>query len=176
MPKLYEITTSMRAWLLELEDNEGELSPELEQKLDDINNAFEAKVEACVYVLEELEQDEQAFREQARRFSQRASQIKRSRESLKSYILHQHIASGKSKTVTQFHTVAVRKSPTKVDAEAIDLDAIDESLVVVKRSPNLKEIKRVLESGQEVPGARLVTGQHLSVRLGKMRAKATEEN
>ena len=62
-----------------------------------------------------------------------------------------------------------------VDASQVDVDALGDELCTIKRTPSLRAIKERLQAGDDVQGARLVTGQHVTIRLGKTKQKAEDE-
>lgn len=81
--RLIEERELVDAWL---EASEGELTPELEQRLDALNESIESKVERAGLFLRWIELQEEAARKEAKRLEQRAIRWWQKGEGLRAYL------------------------------------------------------------------------------------------
>lgn len=130
-------------------------------KLDqDINT----KVEGCVVVSKRLESDAEECRRIAREATERARRLEaRADWLLNTYLKRNMEALGEKKVETPLYTASVALNPRAV--EITDEKAIPGMFLVQKTTYAVDKVavKRAIEGGQEVPGARLVQGSRLVV-------------
>lgn len=157
--KLFAIHDEIERILTMESDREtGEITGEALEKLDALELALEAKALAIAAYLKGEIAEGEAVAEQARRLGERARRHKNRAERLKAY-LAKH-CEGRSFRDDKSE-IGWRKS-TSVEIEdeaALPIDCVEHKTVPLK-----KEIAAKIKAGGEVPGARLVTRQHLQVR------------
>jgi len=104
-----------------------------------------------------------AIESAAKRYEQRYERMVVARDRLKGYLLERLQAAGIQKIETADFTISVRGcSPrVEIDAEQLPAGFLIES---TRRVPDRPAIKKALESGQIVPGARLSGGQYVRIR------------
>ena len=70
--KLYEIPAAYRAILAEIEDNDGELTQELAERLEDIDDTLASKVDAYCAIIKQIDHDHDTYRQESRRLQLKA--------------------------------------------------------------------------------------------------------
>jgi hypothetical protein len=159
---LWRITDSLAAVDAALEENGGELTPEIQEKLDAMTEALPAKVcnvAGYVRYLESLEASCKAEEERVREI-RKASEKRRER--VRRYLADCMERSGtksvKPNPNTGLLSVSLLAGRTKVtvdDAARLPNDMVD---IVFVRKPKTDDLKALLDMGVDVPGARLETG------------------
>lgn len=86
---LYEIGDELEEITARIIENDGVLTPELEEALEDIEGAFREKVERTALAVQELERKADACEAEADRLKSRASSFENSADGLKEYLRHQ---------------------------------------------------------------------------------------
>ena len=173
--KLYEIAAArdiLDAWLAE---SEGELTPELEQMLNDLDGQADEKIERVGLYIRERQAEARAVREERDRLDALMRRDERAVESLKGYVKAHMEALGKTKVNGLLATVAIQKNSmpsvtTTMDASALyELD--DVSRAFVKREEKVTytldrdAILAAWKTGQPIPTAIVVDhGTHVRVR------------
>lgn len=166
MPKLYELSTELATINDELITAEGELSPDLEKRLDEINLAITEKSTGIRKWLAIIEGDDGMLEGEIRRLQK----IKKTNENLhnrlKEYVKVNMELIGKKKIETPLGTFTISKSPNSM--EIVAPDAIpDEFKDIVPQhlEVNKTRIREALDEGYEVPGAKLITDRtHLRIK------------
>lgn len=158
--KLYELAQAYQL-LAEADatDDEG-FAAALAQLVD----AIEAKAENTAAVIRTLEAEAGAIEEEAKRLHARA-QVRRSRaDHLKTYLLEQLAAAGKTSVAGKFFTVAVAASPASV--RVTDASAVPAAYLVPQ--PPKVDARAILaawkDSGELPPGVEVERGRHLRIR------------
>lgn len=162
---LWELSEGLQEVARLIKEAEGEITPEIEERLDELTPSWTAKVEACCHVLDELRARFDTLDAHAKRLTDAKRSLKRSADGLREYMRLQHIAADKTRTTTDTHIVTVQRNgvPTVV---INDWDSIPSELRKVKESPDTAAIRALIEGGEEVAGASLEYGNHLRTRLG----------
>jgi uncharacterized protein (DUF885 family) len=109
---LYEIRGYYAVWALEVEDNDGELTPELEAQLDEINDTLDKKGEAVCFLVRNAAMEADACREEAARWTARARVAENRSGRLKTFLATamkavgvDRLAAGKFKVARRVNTV-----------------------------------------------------------------------
>lgn len=97
-----------------------------------------------------------AIEKQKRALAERGERIAGSIETIRGAMCEAMQRANLPKLQTPMATLSLRNTPQK--AVVTDADALPESLIRVKREPNLTAIKDALKSGETVPGATLSNG------------------
>jgi len=122
--KLYEIASArdiLDSWLAE---SEGEMTPELEQMLNELDGQADEKIERVGLYIRERSAEAKAVREERDRLDALMRRDERAVDSLKSYVKAQMERLGKTKVNGLLATVAIQKNSqpsvtTTADAESL---------------------------------------------------------
>mgnify|MGYP001002415213 CR=1 FL=1 len=177
--KLYELAEEFSALFTELEENEGELTPELAGRLTRISQDFDAKVENIALFILQLESDAAQIKEEIFRLESRHKSTLNKANWLRSYLLLQMENAERNKIESSRVTVSTQKSPPAVIVENTEIipsqfkkgqlklrwDEIPEflrdlALVEVDKTA----IKESFNQGRPVPGVRLESKLNLRIR------------
>jgi len=162
--QLYKYADEFQALLRVIEDNEGELSEETEVQLDAISAAFDQKIENVAKIVREREADVVKFKAEAERMMKHARTAESQARWLKQYLLEQMARVGVDRVEGDHLKVAIQNSPPSC---IVDFDSLPEKfhrIIPERREADKKEIIKALKSGEEVPGAELIIGQHIRIR------------
>lgn len=156
---LYHINQEQLLLMSQLEENGGELTPELEQAL--IINAEDLTMKADAYMT--VIKGKEATIEMIDKEIKRLTAMKKTEENqikrLKSFLLDAVTAFGK------FNTDRFKFSTRNSEAvEILDEELLPDEFFVTKHTPNKTAIKAALKDGAEVNGATLKTNTSLNVR------------
>lgn len=158
-PTLYDL--SVEGLLIQelLTENEGELTPELEQRLDALMLAGPERVEAAAMVVRGLEANSDACAAEATRLANRANSFRKSADDLKTRIAIVLDCAFGGKIKTDKFTLWTQQAPDHVAFEMGEGHTIDEieqadpSLVHVKKELNKIALKERFKSGAALPPA-----------------------
>lgn len=140
-----------------LEETAGELTPELEQRLDELMSGSEAKLESAAHVVRMLENQAHECGEEIIRLEDRAKSFFRQAEALKQRMqfVVDSLYSGKLKTAKW--TLYTQKSPDTVyfqQRDGTDLVALlaeRPELVRVKMELNKTALRESYDRAEELP-------------------------
>jgi hypothetical protein len=172
--RLYEIAEAraiLDTWLAE---SEGELTPDLEQMLDELDGQAEEKIERVGLFIRERAAEAKAVREERDRLDALMRRDERAVESLKRYVKTQMERLGKTKVNGLLATVAIQKnsmaSVTTV-LEPSEIWAFEDGRPFVKREEKVvysldrDAILAAWKSSQPLPVSISVEhGSHVRVR------------
>lgn len=113
--KLYEINAEFAEIDRLLDETDGEMTGEIESRLDQLGFAFDRKVEAICCVIQNLKGEAEAARNESRRLAALAAKRERRAESLKEYLRYHLEFSGRDKVDTGRFAVSLRKSPVTIN-------------------------------------------------------------
>lgn len=132
---------------------------EIVDALNDIEGAFEEKVEQLLAIIKNSQSYAEALKAEAKSFSERAKVEENKAENLKQYILTSMATADKKTIKAGLQSVTYRK-PSKV-AEIISEDdvPIDFYEFVTSKKFDMTSIKANLKAGKEVPGVVLKDGK-----------------
>ena len=159
---LYQITADQLELFNQIDEMEGELTPELEETLKINADNFESKARGYIWMIKKLEADNITINEEMNRLERIEKRndklIDRLKESMKMALE----IFGESKKIDTF-TLSLRKSKS---VEIIDAELIPEAYRVVKTTEtiNKTEIKKAIESGIMVAGATIKENQNLQIK------------
>lgn len=172
--KLYEIADAreiLDAWLAE---SEGELTPELQQMLDELEGHADEKIERVGLYIRERDAEAKAVKEERDRLDGLYRRDVRAVESLKAYVKAQMEKLGKTKVNGLLATVAIQKNSmasVTASAEAETLYGFDDVRPFVKREEKVTftldrdAILAAWKAAQPIPTAIVVDhGTHVRVR------------
>ncbi len=162
MIPLYEV--GMRGIQLQeaLYESLGEITPELEQAMDELLAQGEQAMENAAWVVRKITADAELCKAEAKRLKERAEAMERSVDGLKGRMIFALDAAFNGKLKTAKNTMwAQNAKPGLVIEEAPDVDLIaldktDSSLVKKTYSLNTTEIRNRYEAGDALPSSIIV--------------------
>lgn len=156
--KLYQLSLALQNIQDELIETGGDLTPDLEKHLDEINLAFNEKVENIGRWVRNLDGQMDMLDTEIVRLQTRKRGVKTLEKRLKDYVLVCMQQAGKVKMEYGLFNITVAKNPPScevVDEKNIPakfLTVIPEHCTVDK-----KAVLDALKKGEEVNGAKLIT-------------------
>ena len=162
-PTLYSINEEYLQLLAQIEENEGELTPELEEALAINEEQHEAKLEAYGNIIANYLAEAEACKAESERLRVKADRAKKAAERLKETIRYFLTVTDRKKAAGGLWTFALRES----DAVLItDEAAIPDEWWRVKttREVNKADIKAAIKSGTDIPGVELTKNTSLTIK------------
>lgn len=159
---LYQITTEQAELFNQIEENDGELTPEMEEALQLNAENFETKARGYIWMIKKLEDKndrvEKEYIRLQRLENKNNKMIARLKESMKNAL----IVFGQSKEVDTF-TLFLRKSSS---VEITDQKAVPSiyKTSTTTETINKTKIKKAIESGLTVAGATIKENQNLQIK------------
>jgi hypothetical protein len=151
---LYDISTEGLEIERILTENEGELTPELEERLNELMRQGPERIEAAAMVVKGLEASSDACQKEVKRLTERIRGLENNADRLKRYIAFALDAAFAGKVRTERFTVWTQKGR---DTVAFDLDesrtleTLDPAYVRVKRELDKLALKDAYERGIALP-------------------------
>lgn len=142
-----------------LTENEGELTPELEARLDVLMQAGPDRLEAAAMVVRNLEADAMACKAEAQRLAERAQGFENNAKRLKERMTIALDAAFNGKIKTARFTLWTQKAADSVAfdlREEFTLDMLEEDLpeaVRTKKELNKVALRQMFDAGQQLPEA-----------------------
>ena len=165
--KLYEITTQYQNIYALLQDPEFAENEDILTALDQIEDAFENKAQQTIFMMKNIEAEIDPIDTEIKRLQAMKKARQNNIDRIKNRLRENMKAVGMSKLNCGLFSLSYRLQ----EANAVELDEteflannLDEDLVTVKVTPNKTEIKRRLQHGEEIIGARLVDSEVLTIR------------
>src|SRR5574343_219532 len=129
-----------------VEDNDGEVTDDLAERLDAYECALTEKVDAVLRYAYHLEADAGCDRERVKALEARARADENKAQRLRDYVLVSLQMAGLTKLRTPDYSVSTRVGNTVV--EVTDEAAIPDTFIVVKRSPDKRALLAALKDGR----------------------------
>ena len=148
---LFNINEDMFRLHQQIEENGGELTPELEEQLTITEHDRESKCEGYVSVIRQLKSKSQLIKDEAKRLLDAARTYDKSVERLEDNLLSSVVQLGNIKT--NFVSISTRRNRSVEIANDVEIPLIYQR---VKIEANKTAIKEAIESGIDVPGATIV--------------------
>ena len=165
--KLYEITEQLENIKELLENPEFADNADIAKALDAVQQDFDKKAENVVYVIKNTEGDIEVIDAEIKRLQAMKKQRQNGIEQIKNYLKHNMEATGTAKINCPLFTISYRESKqsaVQLDEDLFLANNCDETIVNIKITANKTEIKARLKAGEEIPGAKLVDSQVLTIR------------
>lgn len=157
---LLEIIDQSKELEQKLMDQEGELTPELEQELNSALELKQDKIDRVEYFMQRLENEATFLVEQAEHLAKRAQVLKNKRQKLEEYIKTGMLNRSIKTLQGRVFTLTVTQSPVKLTIDEQKLP--DQYLMqVTTTKPDRERIKQALQNGETVEGVELSRGWHL---------------
>lgn len=151
MANLFNINEDMFRLHQQIEENGGELTPELEEQLTITEHDRESKCEGYVSVIRQLKSKSQFIKDEAKRLFDAARTYDKSVERLEDSLLSSIVQLGNIKT--NFVSISTRRNKSVEIANDVEIPLQYQR---VKIEANKTAIKEAIESGIDVPGATIV--------------------
>ena len=165
--KLYEITAQYQNIYALLQNPEFAENEDILTALDQIEDAFENKAQQTIFMMKNIEAEIDPIDSEIKRLQAMKKAHQNNIDRIKNRLRENMKAVGKSKLNCGLCSLSYRLQ----EANAVELDEteflannLDEDLVTVKVTPNKTEIKRRLNNGEDIIGARLVDSEVLTIR------------
>lgn len=163
---LYEIADQFRA--LERLEGSEELPPEvIADTLSALEGDFEVKAVAVAKFILSLEAASDDIAEAAKAMQERAKRLQKRADSVRAYLLFNFQALDKKKLETADLVIARRNNPVAV--QVTDAESVPEQYWFQPPPPpphiDKKAVKEALQSGAEIPGCCLESGERIEIRL-----------
>lgn len=156
---LYEISKDLSELQQKIEESENvdeSLSQALTDTLQGVQLSFEDKAQQVVHVIRNTTSTVDAIQAEIDRLTKKKKSIAKKEEWLRDYLRENMERTGISKIECPLFKITLAKPTKTVQIE--DEDSLPEDLyeIEVKKKPNKAEIKKALDAGKDVPGARFV--------------------
>lgn len=159
--KLYEINDSYYKWLEKVQENEGELTPEMLTEIDCIERNFEEKGEAYAVLIKTLNAEAELFKAEKDRLAERQKQKENLAERLKERLAESMRILEKDKFETTKCKVSFR---TSTAVNILDEALLPKKFFKIVKTPSKADIKEALKSGLKVKGAELVENKNIQIK------------
>lgn len=159
MKNLFNIDAELYEVYNEIENNGGEMTPELEATLEITEAERMTKGEGYVYVIKQLRSQADMIKSEIKRLQELAKRYENSADKLSDTLLQSVVANGQIKTALV--TISSRKSKS---VSITDESLLGAEFLRIKTEPNKTAIKEAIEAGQEVAGALIVENYSLNIR------------
>lgn len=149
----------------QLIENEGELTPELEQALTLNKEELSVKGQNYIAMIRKLESDAEIAQTEMKRIAQWAKVKQNAANRLKENLFNAMTAFGIDKIEMQFTTLSLRNNPPSVVLE-IDEKQLPERFIrkVESISADKVKLKEALQAGEVIEGVRLEVKKSLSIK------------
>lgn len=164
--KLWEITDEYESVLMEVFAADGELTPELEEKLDGLEGSFLEKVERVALKIRELEGDADKAKAEKDRLYTIEKAYRRAADNLKDYLMRQMSRTGQDRVLTPKMRVRIQKNSQPSIRWTKDPEEIPEDYRRVTVSPDLRALKEDMKASDDFTppdGFRIEYGHHLRI-------------
>lgn len=159
---LYEINEKILNFRYEIDEETGEILNI--DELDELNMAFDEKIENLCLYAKSLRAEASAIKDEEKNLKERREAKERKADSIEDYI-------ARNLNGRKFETPRVKVSWRKSESvEILNEDAVPESFldIQVVRKPMKAEIKKRLKEaeakGEEIPWAKINTKQNMSLK------------
>lgn len=161
--RLYEIITALEEIDNDLTENGGELTPEIEERLESLGGSLDGKVDSICRLRQNRLASADACKAERERLQKREDAYRRGAESLRCFLMGAFVRLGKDKIKTPSFTVYLQNNPIAIRWTR-DVSDLPEQYKRVTIAPNIEAMKDAYKHGEGLPeGAVVVQGQHLRI-------------
>lgn len=166
MSNLFELSAEANRLEEMLLQSEGELTPEFEMWLDQINTQLEAKADSYAHVIDKLDANVAMLKESAKQYSQAAKTLEAAQTRIKERIKEALKFMNKTTLRGNRRSFVISSCQKRLIIDELNLDS---SYTMIKSAtvPDRERIKEALEQGVEVKGAVLEGGTALRLTVRK---------
>lgn len=158
---IYEITNELMAIYNAIAENEGVITPELEEALAIAGDQLEAKAENYCKMIANVKNDVEGYAAEIKRLQARKSAAENLIERLKNALRDAMIATDNLKLKAGTFALGIR---TTEAVNITDESAVPDDYCEYTKKISKSAIKEALKSGAAVAGAEMVSNQSLSIR------------
>ena len=163
LPTLYQISGDLLALLNEIEENEGEITPEVERALAITEEQFAAKSEDYGHAILNLKAMATAAKAEKDRLYKLQKFYEGAAERLSTALCNAMEVLEHPSVETPSVRLFLRRT-IATEIEDADLVPKDYKTVKVEEVVNKTAVKEAIKSGKEVPGAKLVENVSLQIK------------
>lgn len=151
---------------MKLIENEGEITPELEERLNQIQIDLPEKVDAYIFIMDALEAQESLYKKKADFFSTLARAHGNTREKIKGRVKYLMQESKRDEICGNDYRfkLSPSKPALKINPDLIPAKFTREQVEIVIDKP---AIEKAIVAGEEVPGAHFETSVSLRIYANK---------
>lgn len=163
MPSLYQLDRELETVLndgLVVDPDTGEILFDSDN-LEALEGERNDKLEAVALFIKSLDAEASAIKAEERSLAERRQVKERKADRLRAYLSGSMESFGDTRLETPRCVLSFRKSEA---VEVTDEGLIPTTYITYKPSINRAELKKALKSGDEVPGACLMTRQNLQIK------------
>ena len=165
MESLFSITMGMKEVLISIDENFGEVTPEIEVMLHISEQNMITKSSDYVAVIKNFDGVNNTIDGEIKRLQAIKKRNKGIITNLKDRLLDALNVFGKDRIKLELHTIGTRKSESVEISENFDIEKADADLVIVSKSLISKtELKKMLKDGRKIDGISLVQNKNLSIK------------
>lgn len=158
---MYEITREYQELVNLITENEGELTPEIEESLKLTKENYDDKLEAYVKVIKNAEAENAAYKAEIDRMKAAKSRNDKLVERLKRNIKESMLLFDISKKNVGVFKLSLTNSTA---VEITDDAMVPMEYKVAKYESSKTRIKEAIDAGIEVPGAHLTSNKNLQIK------------
>lgn len=161
--KLYDIPLEFAELESALVETEGELTPELEQRINDFLRAGKDKIEAAAMVVRTLEMSAETCANEAKKLQDKAASHTRNADRLKKLVLIAIDSAFQGKIKTPLFTIWGQTSTASIsfdlapEIDLKDMEITNPDFVRVKRELAKDALKKAYTEQREIPDSIIVT-------------------
>lgn len=161
MTTLYDLTDKLTSLQRLAED--GTVDPALiADTMDSIEGGFEDKAVGYVKVYKSIDADVKEIEAEIKRLQERRSSFKNNANTIKQRLVQAMVETGNERIKTPLFTIYTRRT-VSVEAPE-DPNKLPPEFIKTTLAVNKADLKKALQSGRDVPNARLVENVSLGVR------------
>jgi hypothetical protein len=158
---LFQINSELVEVTNLLIENGGELTPELESRLQIAENELKAKSVNYYHVIKELESTTNMIDAEIKRLQELKKARVNTIEKLENALLYSMKLHGIEKIDTDTLKISLRKSKS---VEVVDIDLLPFNCLKIEKKAIKSEIKKLIEEGMEIEGAKIVENLNLNFK------------
>ena len=163
-PTLYSITADLGAILATLEDNGGEITPEIEQALAINQEQFAAKAVDYAHCILNFDGMAAAAKAEKERLAALQKFYENTAKALRKRITDAMTAFDMPKVETPTMRLSMRRTTAVGDDYDISLIPMKYKVTKIEEKPDKAAIKAAIQAGENVPGAHLVENVSLQIK------------
>ena len=163
MKSLYEITTSYAQLMDKLLEQEGEMTPEDEERLAITEQEMHVKSENYVKIIKTFDAEVKMIDEEIKRLQNLKKTRQNAIKRLKNALSDAMRTFGISKIKTGLFTLSFRKSEAVVIS--VSPEELPKDCQVIKVEPISKsDLKQRIKAGEDIPGVEIIVNENLQIR------------
>lgn len=161
MMSIYNITDDFSQIMAEIESNGGEISPEIDEKLQINQFNLIEKTTNYVHVIKTLDSECDIIDIEIKRLQELKKQRSNFTQSLKDRLKNAMQAMELTEIKTALNKINFRKSES---VEIIDESILPSDVLIYEPKIDKKKIKEIIKNGGQVFGAKIVENQNLQIK------------